>query len=209
MIPYERTQAVLRTHDLLKRLAAGERLDAETLRHHALALLKHFPQPVDVDLSTDVLPSIWARMDAKWARLGYTRTSSLRGIERRASRNRRKLVRKGALLLPVEFCRQKGISREELARRERSGDVFGVEIEGQTYYPAVLADKSLEQQRLVKLLRHLGPRVPPMARYLLLVNRRSSLGGKTPLQALRRGRRFRLALRIADNLSDEYRTSQL
>ncbi|MFL9913965.1 hypothetical protein PQR75_00860 [Paraburkholderia fungorum] len=109
--------------------------------------------------------------------------------------------------MPVEFCRRKGISREELLRQERCGDVFSVNIKGQTYYPAVLADKSFEQRRLVKLLRRFGPRVPSMERFLQLVNRRGSLGGKTPLQALRREKRFRLALRIADNLSDEYRRS--
>ncbi|WP_434718155.1 BPSL0761 family protein [Paraburkholderia sp. A1BS-2L] len=64
--PYERTQAVHRTHDLLKRLAAGEYMDAETLRYHASALLKHFPGPVEIDLSADASPFIWASMDAKW-----------------------------------------------------------------------------------------------------------------------------------------------
>lgn len=65
-ISYECTQAVLPTRDLLKRLSAGELIEAEILRHHAQALLKHFPQSGDIDLLTTAIPSIWASPDARW-----------------------------------------------------------------------------------------------------------------------------------------------
>jgi len=64
--PYERTQAIARTRDLLKELSAGKSINADTLRGRAKALLKHFPTPADVDLSAAALPNIWSRMDAKW-----------------------------------------------------------------------------------------------------------------------------------------------
>lgn len=142
------------------------------------------------------------------ARVGYTHAGTRRDLERCAARNRRRLVRAGALLLPGEFCLRKDISREELVRQERRGDIFSVEIEGRTYFPAVLADKSFGKRRLATLLRLLRPSVPPMARYLLLVSRRGSLGDKTPLQATRRGKRYRVALRLADDLVNDSRISE-
>jgi hypothetical protein len=64
--PYERTQAVARTRDLLIELSAGRTIDADTLQRRALSLLKHFPEPIDIDLSAAALPSVWSRLDAKW-----------------------------------------------------------------------------------------------------------------------------------------------
>jgi hypothetical protein len=65
-VPYERIQAVLRTLELLKELAAGALIDADTLRRRAAALLKHYPAPVDLDLSAAALPGIWAALRVKW-----------------------------------------------------------------------------------------------------------------------------------------------
>ncbi|QCP48258.1 hypothetical protein FAZ95_03045 [Trinickia violacea] len=65
-VPYERTQAVLRSRDLLRKLAAGEHIDADTLRRRASSLLRHFPTPIDIAVSADALPSVWAAVDAKW-----------------------------------------------------------------------------------------------------------------------------------------------
>ncbi|WP_367872593.1 type II toxin-antitoxin system ParD family antitoxin [Trinickia violacea] len=42
----------------------------------------------------------------------------------------------------------------------------------------------------------------PIARYLFIVGRRGSLGDKSLLQSTRRAKRFRVALRIADNEAD-------
>ncbi|SIT45668.1 hypothetical protein BN2475_580039 [Paraburkholderia ribeironis] len=53
-------------------------------------------------------------------------------------------------------------------------------------------------------MRRLTPHVPAIVVFDLLVSRRGSLGDKTVLQAMHRGKRFRLALRIADSLVDEY-----
>lgn len=50
-IPYERSLAVARTRELLKELAAGERIDADILRHRAKSLLKHFPGPAEIESS--------------------------------------------------------------------------------------------------------------------------------------------------------------
>lgn len=65
-VPYERTQAVLRTRELLNALAFGECGDTVTLQHRAAALLKHFPTASDLDISAAALPRTWARTDARW-----------------------------------------------------------------------------------------------------------------------------------------------
>lgn len=65
-VPYERTQAVLRTRDLLEELSAGEQIDTDTLRRRASSLLKHFPEPIDIQVSAAYLPTVWAALDAKW-----------------------------------------------------------------------------------------------------------------------------------------------
>jgi hypothetical protein len=64
--PFERTQALVRTRDLLEELAAGEEIAPDTLRRRAAALLRHYPAPVDLDLSAAALPGIWAAFSAKW-----------------------------------------------------------------------------------------------------------------------------------------------
>jgi hypothetical protein len=113
-------------------------------------------------------------------------------------------VRNGALLSTNAFCRRRGISPAHLVRLERQGDVFAVTIDHKAYYPAVLADTSHDMHRLAKLCRQLGQHVPAMTRYHFFVTRWVSLGKKTPLQALHRGRRYAWALRKADGVADDY-----
>ncbi|WP_322034187.1 type II toxin-antitoxin system ParD family antitoxin [Paraburkholderia sp. J76] len=95
-----------------------------------------------------------------------------------------------------------------LVRLARRGQVFSVKIGGKPYIPAVLADRSVDQRRLRKLLRRLPSSMPPMEKYFFFVGRRGSLGDKSPVQAVRRGKRFRVALRLADNEAAEVRLVQ-
>lgn len=57
---------MLRTRELLKRLAAGENLDAETLQRYAESLLKHFPDAHHLGVSAHALPDTWALPNATW-----------------------------------------------------------------------------------------------------------------------------------------------
>jgi hypothetical protein len=118
---------------------------------------------------------------------------------------RRQLVLKGVLLNAAQFCLQRGISPPQLAQLERQRTFFAVTVNRKRYFPAVLADRSIDRRRLEKLMRRLTPHVPAMVRFDLLASRRGSLGGKTVLQAMRRGKRYRMALRLADSLANEYR----
>lgn len=116
---------------------------------------------------------------------------------------RRQLVRSRTLLSPRLFCQQRGISRAQLLQLERRGEVFSVIVGRKPYFPAVLADGSLDRHRLEKLLKRLPADIPPIAKYLFLVGRRGSLGGKTVLHAMRSGKRYRIALRLADNIASD------
>ena len=121
---------------------------------------------------------------------------------------RRQLVRRGELLSPRQFCEQRGISRAALVQLAQRGQVFSVKIGGKPYIPAVLADRSVDQRRLGELMRRLPCVMPPMEKYFFFVGRRGSLGDKSPVQAVRRGKRFRVALRLADSEADEVRLAQ-
>jgi len=64
-IPYERSRAVLQTRVLLNELAAGAHIDKDRLRRRAAALLRHYPGPVDINNAAALLPTVWAKADAK------------------------------------------------------------------------------------------------------------------------------------------------
>ncbi|MBN3854038.1 hypothetical protein G3N59_11670 [Paraburkholderia sp. Ac-20340] len=100
------------------------------------------------------------------------------------------------------FRRKFGLSHARLQDMERRGELFSVPIGNNRYFPAVLADKSLDRHRLRKLLQRLPPAMPSMEKYLLLVSRRGSLADKSPLQSTRRAKRYRIALRVADAEAD-------
>ncbi len=121
---------------------------------------------------------------------------------------RRRLVHRGELLSPRLFCEQRAISRAMLVRLARRGQVFSVRVGGKQYIPAVLADSSLDRRRLEQLLRRLPSSMPPIAKYLFLIGRRGSLGDKSPVHSVRRGKRFRVALRLADSEADEMRRAK-
>lgn len=63
--PYERTRAVLQTRELLHELAAGNQIGRDILRLRAEALLRHYPLPIDIDISAAAMPTIWANVEAK------------------------------------------------------------------------------------------------------------------------------------------------
>jgi hypothetical protein len=59
--PYERTNAVIGTREFLQTLAVAEEISIPGLvQSVALSLLRHFPLPIDVDVSAAALPGLWA-----------------------------------------------------------------------------------------------------------------------------------------------------
>ncbi|WP_207002725.1 BPSL0761 family protein [Trinickia mobilis] len=64
--PQERTRALLLARALLQELAAVREENAclNRFRSRARGLLRHFPEPLHLDLSADVLPGLWANPHA-------------------------------------------------------------------------------------------------------------------------------------------------
>ena len=60
-MPYERTNAVIETRELLQMLARSDGSAVpSTIDDLARQLLRHFPLDVDVDVSAAALPGVWA-----------------------------------------------------------------------------------------------------------------------------------------------------
>jgi len=65
-IPLERTHSVLRARQLLVELETlPQDANWETIRDRASAVLRHFPERVDLHLPAAMAPSIWADRDEK------------------------------------------------------------------------------------------------------------------------------------------------
>lgn len=125
-------------------------------------------------------------------------------ISRNARRVRRRIVRGGVLLRANAFCIRKGISCQKLLRLLRKREVFSMTVDGVPHYPAALAGGRIQGRRISKLLRRMPVVLPSELLFDLLHTRRASLGNKSPLQTIRRRKQFRIALRVADCLADEF-----
>lgn len=147
--------------------------------------------------------SLGKRGKSERLRTSYSGRGAWRNSDLQVRLRWRRLVLREELVSPERFCQRKGLSRAQLQELERRGQVFSVRIGRKRYFPAALADGSLTQRRLQRLAKSLPSTMPSIAKYLFLVGRKGSLGDKSPVQSLRRGKRFRVALRLADNEADE------
>lgn len=130
-------------------------------------------------------------------------------IIRSSNRSRRRSLMKGVFLSANEFCRRRRISRERLLWEERRLDVFPVTVGHKNFYPALLADRKYNRQRVAKICRRLGPFVQGMSKLGFLESRKAPLLGKTPMQAVRRGELFSRALILADAEAEEWLPPEL
>ncbi|TGN99215.1 hypothetical protein [Burkholderia sp. USMB20] len=108
----------------------------------------------------------------------------------------RRHVRAGDLLIAPFFARRLGINMQQLARRERSGSVFSVDVDGTPYYPAFFTSPGYNQRRLRKLCRLIFP-APAVARWEYLTTKWGALNDRTPLEAMQTEGGFARLLAIA------------
>jgi hypothetical protein len=78
-----------------------------------------------------------------------------------------------------------GMSAQAVREAEHTGRLFSLEVEGERYFPRFYADESLQWAWLEVVFRLITPR---WAAFQFLRSRKGSLGGATPLEALREGR---------------------
>ncbi|CAB3974540.1 hypothetical protein BLA3211_08060 [Burkholderia aenigmatica] len=115
----------------------------------------------------------------------------------------RRKVQVRELMEATPFAKRLGISLLRLARLESSGSVFSVDIDGTPHYPALLASHDYEPRRLRKICRIIYP-APASARWHFLTTRWGSLGGLSPLEAMRTDDGYLRLLTVAKSWSAQW-----
>lgn len=96
------------------------------------------------------------------------------------------MIRKHELLESAAFASRLAWTRQALSKALTARRVFFIEHQGTRYFPAFYADRRYDRRHLEAITRMLGD-LPGGAKLQFFLNRRASLGKRTPLQALERG----------------------
>jgi hypothetical protein len=97
------------------------------------------------------------------------------------------LVRGRELLPSAEFLTELGLSRQALSKAVGANRMFYVDFRGERYFPAFYANPMYRRAQLEAVTKVLGD-LPGGAKLQFFSNRRGSLGGATPLEALAAGK---------------------
>jgi hypothetical protein len=177
--------------DVLRRIA-----DAA---HQFLKGMQNLSDQQLIDAARDTAPNLHFKPetteDVRRLRLildelqrAQAKTASERAInsaKARSEKIKQELVASGEVLLAKDFADLAGISRQAVHKGMRSGTYFALQPGGrELYYPAFLADKELRALGLNDALMILADETP-WNKWLFFTTPLGSLGGKTPLQALR------------------------
>ena len=92
-----------------------------------------------------------------------------------------------SLVGEVEFARSMGWSAGSVAKAVSAGTLFMVKQGGQQLYPSFFADGTLKRRQLFAVTRMLKD-LDGFTKWQFFVSGKGSLGGATPLAALREGR---------------------
>lgn len=87
----------------------------------------------------------------------------------------------------AEFARSIGWSAGSVAKAVSAGTLFVVKLDGQQLYPSFFADGTLKRRQLIAVTRMLND-LDGFTKWQFFVSGKGSLGGATPLAALREGR---------------------
>jgi hypothetical protein len=110
----------------------------------------------------------------------------LDAFEAGAKTSREKLVKEGQLLPAGEMWGRLGVTRQALAKARQSGRTFTVDVGPQQYYPAFFLSEDIDRRALESVAALLGD-LPGWSKWQFFTSAKASLGGVTPLAALRKG----------------------
>ena len=116
--------------------------------------------------------------------------------QRRGERLRNRLIATRALLASDEFASALQITHGALLKALEAKRVFAIESDGENYYPAFLADPSLERRRVESVVQVLG-NATGWEKWLFFTTPKTSLGRKTPIEAMKQGAYSRVRLAAA------------
>lgn len=138
-------------------------------------------------LRTEIAEGVEARREPAEA----ADTSSPRSSERNAPDSVRskleQMVKKRELLASAEFTHEVGLSRQALSKAVGANRMFYVDFKGDRYFPAFYADPMYRRSQIEAVTKLLGD-LPGGAKLQFFLNRRGSLAGATPLEALAQGK---------------------
>lgn len=109
-------------------------------------------------------------------------------LQRQEQERREQQIASGELLTSAELSARLAISAAALSAAVKAKRMFFLKgPRGRNVYPAFFADRSLDRNVLERVARQLGD-LPAASKYFFFTSPRTSLGGKSPLQALAKGK---------------------
>lgn len=129
------------------------------------------------------------------------RTPRVRDFDERGQVYRQGLVADKKLLTSGDTQKALAVTRQALSAAMKASRMFTVEVDGQTFYPGFFADGEVDRPVLEKISRALG-NLPGWMKWDFFTAVRGSLGGISPLEALRKGKVEEVE-RLAQALVDE------
>lgn len=132
--------------------------------------------------------------------VGGGRPQILDDAKSSALRARIKLVGKRELLPPGDLRDLLGISRQALNNALHAKRIFSLEVGGENFYPAFYGDARLDRRKLERVTKALEE-VGGWSKWQFFTTPKGSLGGLTPLEALRKGK-VSEALRAAEGFAE-------
>lgn len=113
----------------------------------------------------------------------------MRKMAERETARRADLIEQGALITASELSERLLVSRPAISKALKANRLFALEGDGgRLWFPAFFADGGLSRRDLSKVVQALGD-IPPSSKWQFFATPKASLGGVTPLEALRRGDR--------------------
>lgn len=115
-------------------------------------------------------------------------TAFVARLQRQEQERREQQIASGEFLTSAELSARLEISTAALTAAVKAKRMFTLKgPRGRNVYPAFFADKSLDRSVLERIARQLGD-LPAASKYFFFTSPRTSLGGKSPLQALAKGK---------------------
>jgi hypothetical protein len=101
--------------------------------------------------------------------------------------NLEQMVHRGELLPSTEFIAKLGLSKQAVSKAVGANRMFYVDYKGDRYFPGFYADPMYPRAQLEAVTKLLGD-LPGGAKLQFFLNRRGSLAGGTPLEAIAVGK---------------------
>jgi hypothetical protein len=99
---------------------------------------------------------------------------------------REHLVAHKEVLPSAEVTAALHVTRQALSKAVLANRVFSLDVGGVQYYPAFFADSSLDRRKLERVCKTLGD-LPGWEKWRFFTAPKSSLGKRTPIEALKAG----------------------